>query len=46
MPPEERNRKRRERYKRKKEWEAILEKYIEFCAYIVKRKREERQMQI
>jgi hypothetical protein len=43
MSPEERNRERRERYKRKKEWQATLDRYAEFAAYIVNRKREEKE---
>jgi hypothetical protein len=43
MSPEERNRERRERAIRKKEWKETLDKYADFAAYIVKRKREERQ---
>jgi hypothetical protein len=40
---EERKRKRRERYARKKEWEAILERWVAFAEYIVLRKQQERE---
>jgi hypothetical protein len=42
MSPEERNRERRARYKRKKEWQATLDKWAEFAAYMVYLKRQEK----
>lgn len=43
MTSEEQRMKRRERAIRKKEWQATLASYVEFAAYIVRLKREERQ---
>lgn len=43
MTPEEQRMRRRERDLRRREWRAILESYVEFAAYIVRLKREERQ---
>ena len=42
---EERNRKRRERHARRKEWRATLDKWADFAASIVERKRQEHKQQ-
>jgi hypothetical protein len=45
MSTEEQRRRRRERYARKKEWKATLEKWVEFAAAMVQLKREEREQE-
>ena len=44
MTPEERRRKQRKRYARKKELRALLDRYADFAAYQVQLKKKARQV--